>query len=338
MAREPKFLPRDDEHLFAQYVRILGKGKTGSRNFDSAEAEAAMDMVLAGDVEDTQLGAFLMLLRVKEESAEELAGFVRAARKHINAPLNRIAVDLDWSSYAGKRYQLPWYLLAALALADSGSRVFMHGSAGHTAGRIYSEGVLSELGIAAAENWDDVDAQINASGFSFMPLRVLCPELQDIINLRNVLGLRSPVHTLSRLLNPLAADHSLQSVFHPAYSDTHQQAAVLLGETGTAVFKGEAGEVERKPDADTLVKFTRQGLREEQQWPRIQAQRQPRLESLPIDTLLRVWRGDIQDDYGELAVISTMAISLVLMGKADGRDDAHTLARELWSQRNLQRL
>ena len=63
------------EHPFAQFVRILGKGKRGARNLTREEAREAMGMLLDGKVEDTQLGAFLMLLRHKEESAEELAGF-----------------------------------------------------------------------------------------------------------------------------------------------------------------------------------------------------------------------------------------------------------------------
>jgi len=66
----------DAEHPFAPYVRILGKGKTGSRSLDFDEARSAFTMILRGTVEPVQLGAFLMLLRVKEETPEELAGFV----------------------------------------------------------------------------------------------------------------------------------------------------------------------------------------------------------------------------------------------------------------------
>ena len=60
----------------------------------------------------------------------------------IVAPTN-IAVDLDWSSYAGKRKHLPWFILSALLLAENGIRVFMHGSDGHTAGRIYTRKLFS---------------------------------------------------------------------------------------------------------------------------------------------------------------------------------------------------
>jgi hypothetical protein len=69
------------EHPFAQFVRILGKGKRGARNLTREEAREAMGMLLDGKAEDTQLGAFLMLLRHKEESAEEMAGFAEAVRR-----------------------------------------------------------------------------------------------------------------------------------------------------------------------------------------------------------------------------------------------------------------
>ena len=57
-------IPPSHEHPFAQYVRVLGKGKKGSRSLTEAEAYDAMSMIMAGQVEDVQLGAFLMLLRV----------------------------------------------------------------------------------------------------------------------------------------------------------------------------------------------------------------------------------------------------------------------------------
>ena len=52
---------KDSEHPFAKYVRILGKGKTGSRSLTQDEAHDAMTMVMRNEVEDIQLGAFLML-------------------------------------------------------------------------------------------------------------------------------------------------------------------------------------------------------------------------------------------------------------------------------------
>jgi len=113
------------EHPFAQFVRILGKGKRGARSLTREEAREAMGMLIDEKVEDTQLGAFLMLLRHKEESPEELAGFTEAVRERLHAPA--LNVDIDWPTYAGKKRHLPWYLLAAKCLAQNGVRVLLHG-------------------------------------------------------------------------------------------------------------------------------------------------------------------------------------------------------------------
>ena len=320
------------EHPFAQYVRILGKGKTGSRSLEFDEARTAFGMILRGEVEQVQLGAFLMLLRVKEESPEELAGFVSAVRDFIEKP--EIAVDIDWASYAGKRRQHPWYLLAALTLAKAGYRVVMHGAAGHTEGRIYSEQVLAELGYSACENWQAAQTALDKHNFAFVPLRAFCAPLQDIIDLRNVFGLRSPVHTLTRLINPTAALYSLQSIFHPAYADSHQRAAQLLGQKHAVVFKGEAGEVERRPEADLKLHLIENGEASIEEWPRLLSGKQEKLEDLPIDHLRAFWDGNTNDEYGELAVTGTLAIALRLMGKARSANDAHAQASELWQNRH----
>ena len=332
-----ELIARPNEHPFAPYVRILGKGKTGSRSLTRAEASAAMAMILQGQVKDVQLGAFLMLLRVKEESADELAGFVEAARESIAAP-TELHADLDWSSYAGKRRQLPWYLLAAMTLADSGLRVFLHGSGGHTAGRLYTEGALNALGIAPAQSWNDVEQALDHTCFSFMPLRYLCPPLQRLIDLRRDFGLRSPIHTMVRLLNPLRAHFSVQSIFHPPYALRHQRAAADLGQPHSSVFKGEGGEVERKPEALCKVYSVHDGELGEETWPKLVDGRQDQPHVLEIEHLRSVWRGQARNDYGELAVIGTLAIALRLLGRAENPPQALALAGEYWQQRNRARL
>jgi len=232
------------EHPFAVFVRILGKGKRGARDLTREEACEAMGMLLDGKVEDTQLGAFLMLLRHKEESAEELAGFTEAVRERIQAPT--IAVDIDWPTYAGKKRHLPWYLLAAKCLARNGVRILMHGGGAHTAGRMYTEQLLDLLGITRCEDWETVAATLDRGEVAFMPLGAWMPVLQRMIDQRNVLGLRSPIHSLARILNPLGAHCGLQSIFHPGYQANHRQASRLLCATAL-VIQGEGGQLEVTP-------------------------------------------------------------------------------------------
>lgn len=323
-----------EEHVFAQYVRILGKGKKGSRPLSQDEACQAMRLILNGQVEPVQLGAFLMLMRVKEETAEELAGFVQAARETFRFNQQQVAVDLDWSSYAGKRRHLPWFLLSALLLAKNGVTVFMHGSEGHTAGRLYTENVLSYLGLKAAGSIDEAIDQLKTQHFSYLSLANFCPPLHNIIELRPLLGLRSPVHTLVRLLNPFFAPYSIQGIFHPGYRAVHQHAAALLQQPHMAVLKGEGGETERNPDMECLVQSVHNGELSDENWPALFPLRHIKPDQLDPQQLLSIWKGEINDEFAEASVIGTVAIALKLLGKADSQENAQTLASNYWQSRD----
>jgi len=317
------------EHPFAQFVRILGKGKRGARNLTRVEARDAMGMLLDGQAEESQLGAFLMLLRHKEESAEEMAGFAEAVRARLQAPA--IQVDLDWPSYAGKKRHLPWFLLAAKALANSGIRILLHGGGPHTAGRMYSEQLLEILDIPLCRNWSSVEQALAQHRLAFIPLGDWMPQLQGMIDLRNILGLRSPIHSLARILNPLGARCGLQSIFHPGYQAVHREASQLLGDTAL-VIKGEGGEIEINPDATSHLYGTTQGENWDEEWPALSPLRHVKPEALEPAHLAAFWRGDVADDYGQLAVISTMALALRALGEP--REHALDHAAQLWVARN----
>lgn len=323
-----------EEHPFAQYIRILGKGRHGSRGLHADEAFDAMRMIMADEVEPMQLGAFLMLMRVKEETPEEVAASVRAIRESLSVPGDAPKVDLDWSSYAGKKRQLPWYLLSALLLAQNGVRIFMHGASGHTAGRIYTKNVLPELGIPIAGSLQEACEQMAKLNFAYLDLEHLSPKLHQIIELRPVLGLRSPVHTIARMLNPFGADHMLQGIFHPGYRPTHQLAAQLLGERHMAVIKGEGGEIERNPDQACLIQSVHDGELSEEEWPPMFAKRHIRKDELEVEHLVELWKGSREDEYGEGAVIGTVAIALYTMGRAKDREEAEAQARQMWEARD----
>lgn len=326
-----------EEHPFAEYIRILGRGKKGARALTQDEAYRAMKMIMVDAVLPEQLGAFLMLMRIKEETPEELAGFVLATRESCTLTQFGVTADLDWSTYAGKRRHLPWFILSALLLADNGIKVFMHGAEGPSSSRLYTETALSHLDINAATSPDQVAEQLQNRRFSYFSLAQFCPLLQKIIGLRPILGLRSPVHTLVRMLNPANAPYSMQGIFHPSYRAVHQHAAALLGQPHMAVLKGEGGETERNPDMDCLVQSVHHGELSEEIWPALFPRRHVRAESLNPELLRAVWQGDISDEFGEAAVIGTVAVALTLLGKASNQQQAQILAQEYWNERDRQR-
>jgi len=325
-----------ENHPFSRFVAILGRGKTKQRHLTLEEAREAMGMILGGEALAEQIGAFLMLLRLKEEAPEEIAGFTLGARSHFDLPPDSPKVDLDWSSYAGKRVQLPWFLLSALALADAGHKVFMHGTSGHTPGRIYTEDVLRTLGIPVSQSLAQAGDEIRARNFAYVPLGVFSPKLQDLIDLRPIFGLRTPVHSFSRMLNPFGAPVMMQGIFHRGFMDVHAGAAQLLGQPHMAVFRGEGGEIERRPNKPTAV-WTTHGTDdpEVENWPALldDGHQTPDAE-MNVAHLTAVWRGEDDNAYAIAAIVGTLAVALRALGRAATVQAAEALAADLWHARN----
>jgi len=323
------------EHPFAQYVRIIGKGPNLSRPLSRDEMRSAADMIMDDEVEPLQLGAFLCILRMRTEVPEEGAGFVEAVRETLQLPAEIPHVDLDWSSYSGKKRQLPWFLLAALLLADNGIRVFMQGTEGHTPERIYSREALAFLGIPIADSLTQAAQHINDSNFAFLPLGKMSPKLQEIIDLKSVLGLRSPVNTFGRMVNPFSAPYEFQTVFHPNYRDVHRDTAQLLGQPHMAVFKGEGGEAERRPSKPVLVQMLHDGILSEEEWPAILDEDNVAIdEKMDLQRLKTIWRGEY-DAYAVAAITGTIGIALRLMNRSDSPEDAMAQARTMWEERDV---
>ncbi len=322
------------EHPFAPYIRIIGKGPRLSRPLTRDEAKAATGMILRDEVDPVQLGAFLCILRVRTEDPQEGAGFIDAVRDHLDRPDRLPAVDLDWPSYAGKVRQLPYYLLGALALAESGIKIFMHGVEGHTEGRLFSAQTLRELGIAPATSLSDAADKLTSGNFAYLSLEHISPVLQRIIDLKATLGVRTPVNTFARMINALDAKNVFQCITHSAYREIHRDCADLLGQR-MCVFKGEGGEIERRPAKPVTVQYLIDGERSEENWPAtLEADHAAHDDVMDITRLKAIWHGTDTHPYAIAALTGTMAIALRLMDKADTPEEAQAKAEAIWEARN----
>ncbi len=317
-------------HAFAEFIRLLGRGKTLSRGLTAEEAERAMAMILAGEALPEQIGAFLMLLRMKEESGAEIAGFIRAARARLPAQTEP-PPDLDWPCYAGKARRPPWHLLAALRLAGAGYRIALHGLDGHTPGRLFAGETLTRLGLPAARDFAEASAQLTARGFAYLSLDRIEPQLARLMLLKPILGLRSAVNTLARGFNPFRAAASLQAAFHPAYAPIHRDAALALGDARVWSFRGDGGENERRPEKPIEIEAVEAGATRTFTWPPL-IDVAPEREGPPtVEALVNVWRigGDAR---AEAAIVGTMALALGVMGAEP--DEALARAHSLWAERD----
>ena len=326
-----KVLAFEAPHPFAAYLRTIGRGSNVGRPLDQEEAEAAFDMILEGKVEPMQLGAFLLVLRYRTEAPSELAGFVRAARKSFVASGGLGALDLDWPSYADRHKQLPYFVLAAKLLAGAGVRILMHGIKGE--GPATTRAAATALGLATVSSFDEARGALDRDNIAYLPLEAFCPKLDELFGLRPTLGLRTPVNSLARELNPAGAPAQMQGVFHPNYLPLHAETALLLDQPRAAIFKGGGGEAQCNPDKPCRTVVIENGEQNELEWPALlEGESYPwRNEPLDVATLAALWTGDREEQAPISAVIATAAIALRLLGRASSRDGALAAARDLWA-------
>lgn len=290
-------------------IRALGRGKKGTRDLSFDEARFVMQSILNGTITEAQLGAFLMLMRVKEETAEEIAGMVTAAHEAVDFTPGS-PIDVNWPAYAGKKKQPSWYLLAAKLLSENGVKTLVHGGGQHTAGRQYAGVVCEKLGIPSASTLAEAESIIEQHSLCYIHLNSFAPRLSELIDMKAELGLRSPVNTLVRHINPLQAKVTLQGMFHPAYMPLHHDSAAILEQDRNIVVKGDGGEFEVRPDSETSASVNSSHLKELNVLAPALPSREIRPETVSLEPLTNLWNGVEENRYGLAATLQTSALVL----------------------------
>lgn len=306
----------------SDHVRTLGRGPGRSRSLAQDEAFDAMSLMLGDDAAPEAVGALLMLLRMKGETAQEIAGLAAAAQAGM-AGLPK--VDLDWPSYAaGRTRGAPWFLMSAQLVAQAGHRVLLHGWNG--ADPKVRAG-LHRAGIRIARSSDEAARLLDSDRIAYLPLETFHPALFRLLTLRDVLGLRSCINTVCRMLNPGAATASVQGVFHPSYRLLQADAGALLGWRDLTVIKGGGGEFERHPGKD-IAAF---GLRSHAPWEHSYPATIDETRRLTDPDRTGQWDPDHVTAFETEIVTGTTAVALDTLGVCDATD----VARALWNSRKM---
>jgi len=219
------------------YIKEIGRGKDGARALTREQAADLFGQVLDGTVTDLEVGAFCLAMRIKGETAQEMAGFldaadVRLAKVPVNAPL---AVVIP--SYNGARKLPVLTPLLALLLAREGLAVAVHGTATES-GRVFTSDVFAALGIAPSPSLRPV----GADEVAFFPTAVLCPGLQRLLDVRRVVNLRNPAHSLVKLMKPCNGPAILVTSYtHPEYA-VSMAATFALMQSDALLLRGTEGE------------------------------------------------------------------------------------------------
>jgi len=247
----------------SHYIKDIGRGRDGARALDRVKATDLMGQILDDQVSDLELGAFCIAMRIKGETDQEMAGFLDATHARLQL-ISASSPVVVLPSYNGARKLPVLTPLLAHLLAREGLAVVMHGTATEST-RITSQEVLSAMGLQALTQ----AREVQAGEVVFAPTEVLCSGLKRLLDVRRVVGLRNPAHSLVKLMNPTTAADALlvSSYTHPEYAVSMAATFELTG-ARALLLRGTEGEVvadaRRTPQMDVFVRGTRTPLVETQ--------------------------------------------------------------------------
>jgi anthranilate phosphoribosyltransferase len=222
------------------------------RDLSSDEAAEVLAEIMHGDVSETQIGAFLIALRTKGETVDELAGLARTMRElAAHVPIEREDL-LDTAGTGGGRRTFNVSTTAALVAAGAGCAVAKHGNRSATSSS-GSADLLEALGARIDLAPEGVGACIEEAGFGFMFAPAHHQATRFVVPVRRELAVRTIFNLLGPLTNPAGATHQLIGVADASFLQTIAGALAQLGVGRALIVSGEDGMDEVSTSAATRV-------------------------------------------------------------------------------------
>ena len=222
------------------------------------EAQAAMREIVEGDATPAQIGALLVALRMKGETAEEIAGLARVMREYATrVEAGPDVVDVVGTGGDGAR-TFNISTVSALVVAAAGGRVAKHGNRSVTSA-CGSADILEALGIAIDLEPELVARSVGEVGFGFMFAPLYHPSMRHAIGPRREIGVRTVFNILGPLTNPAGASRQLTGVAVPELGATVAQVLGLLGTRRALVVHGQDGLDEISISAPTTAYLLERG-------------------------------------------------------------------------------
>jgi anthranilate phosphoribosyltransferase len=242
-------------------IRRLAEGE----NLSAEEAAQAFDVIMRGDATPAQVAALLIALRVKGETADEVAGVARALRRSmVRLPAADPEKLVDTCGTGGGAVQtFNISTAAALLAAGAGIRIAKHGNRSFTS-RSGSADVLEAMGVAIEAPVDTMARALAHAGIVFMFAPAMHPAMRHVGPVRRELAIPTVMNIVGPLANPAGAGRQVIGV-----ADRHRMpliagALVALGSRHALVVHGEPGMDELSPLGPTRIIEVRDG--ETREW------------------------------------------------------------------------
>jgi anthranilate phosphoribosyltransferase len=241
--------------VITEAIKTLVEG----HDLSGEETHIAMMQVMSGDASPTQISAFVVALRMKGETPDEIAGCARAMRAHVT-PARPSRPDLVDTCGTGGDGLNTFNIStsAALVAAAAGATVAKHGNRAMSS-RTGSADVLEALGVRIDLRPEDVAECIDTVGFGFLFAQAHHPAMRHVGPVRRELGIRTVFNLLGPLTNPAGARRQVLGVYAEALVEPIAQVLAKLGAEHAMVVHGAGGLDELTPTGENLVSEVRGG-------------------------------------------------------------------------------
>jgi len=205
------------------------------------ESQDVMEEIMTGEATPSQMGAFLMGLRMKGETAAEITGCARAMRAHVTKVTPQASPLLDTCGTGGDgACTFNVSTAVAFVIAGAGVPVAKHGNRS-VSSNCGSADVLEALGVNIQLGPDEIAQCIDEAGIGFLFAPRLHPAMKNAIAPRREMGIRTVFNVLGPLTNPAAAEVQLLGVYDSALTDVIARVLLLLGSRSAMVVHGDGG-------------------------------------------------------------------------------------------------
>ena len=224
-----------------------------NHDLERAEARETMHEIMRGAATQAQIAGFLVALRAKGETAEEITGCAEAMREHVLAvhPVRPDLVDTAGTGGDGK-HTLNISTGAALVAAAAGAGVAKHGNRAASS-QTGSADVLEALGFNLDLPPERIAQSIDELGFGFMFAQAHHPAMKHAAAVRRELGTRTVFNVLGPLTNPARARAQVVGVYSPTLVRPIAEALAKLGARRAFVVHGAGGIDELSPIGPSFV-------------------------------------------------------------------------------------
>ncbi len=217
------------------------------------EAREVMGEIMGGEATPAQIGGFLVALRAKGETADEIAGCAEAMRAHVLEvrPSRDDVVDVvGTGGDGGRTFNIS--TTAAIVAAAAGAAVAKHGNRA-VSSVSGSADVLEALGFTLEQPPERIAESIDTLGFGFMFAPLHHPAMRHAAPVRRELGTRTIFNILGPLTNPAGARAGVFGVYSPEVARTVADALAVLDSRRAFVVHGAGGIDELSPAGPNLV-------------------------------------------------------------------------------------